>query len=102
MLVNVLQMMAVSRALAAFLLQLSGQSVVLLSNNATVVTSLWHQGSTVFRVLCCMAAEVVLWTERHSVSLTTKCTPGKKFGRGNVFIVIGLCVCVFVGLLKKL
>ena len=28
-----------------------------------VVASLWHQAGMVFRILCCVAAEVVLWTE---------------------------------------
>ena len=49
-----------------------------MSNNATVVAYLQHQGGTVSRVLCCMAAEVVLWTERHSLSLTATYIPGKK------------------------
>ena len=75
--IYVLEMMVVSRALATFLPQYSGQSVVLQSDNATVVTYLRHQGETVFCVLCCMAAEVVLWTECHLVSLTARCIPGK-------------------------
>ena len=70
-------MMAVSRALAMLLPQLSDQSVVLLSANVAIVASLRYQAGTVFYVLCRMAAEVVLWTERHSVSLMARCIPGK-------------------------
>ena len=40
-------MKAESLALAAFLPQLSGQSVVLMSDNASIVAYLWHQSSTV-------------------------------------------------------
>ena len=76
--ISVLEMMAVSWAVASFLPQLSDQSVILMSDNATVVAYFWHQGGTVPRVLCRMATEVVFWTERHSVSLTAKYTLGKK------------------------
>ena len=72
--------MAVSQALATFLPQLSGQNVVLLSANATVVASLQHQTRTVFRVLCRITAEVSLWAERHSVSLMVWYIPGKNYG----------------------
>ena len=74
---HVLAMVAVSRALAMLLPQLSSQSVVLLNGNATVVAFLRHQDGTVYRVLCLTAAEVFLWTERRSVSLTARGIPGK-------------------------
>ena len=44
---------------------MSDQSVALLTDNATIVTSLRHQ------------AEVVLWAERRLVSLMASCIPGK-------------------------
>ena len=50
-----------------------------MSDNTTVVAYLWHQGRTVSRVLCSMVAEVALWTECHSISLTSRCIPGKNF-----------------------
>ena len=56
--VYVLAMVAASRALATLLPPLSGQSVVLLSDNTMVVTSLQHQDRTVFCVQCRMAAKV--------------------------------------------
>ena len=49
--INVLEMRAASLALAAFLLQLSGQSVILMSDNASVVAYLRHQGGTVLHGL---------------------------------------------------
>ena len=70
--ISMLEMRAVVLALATFLRQLSGQSVVLMSDNATVAAYLRSGGGTVSRVLCRMAAGVVLWTECHSVSLTTR------------------------------
>ena len=49
--ISVLKMKAVALALAAFLAQLSGQSVILMSDNASVVVYLRHQGGTVSRTL---------------------------------------------------
>ena len=42
-----------------------------------VVAYLWHQDGTVSHVMCCMAAEVVRWTECHLVSLMIWYIPGK-------------------------
>ena len=44
-----LEMKAVALALAALLPQLSGQCVVLMNDNASVVAYLWHQGDTASR-----------------------------------------------------
>ena len=57
--------------------KLLGQSVVLLSDNAMIVAYLQHQDGMVFHVLCRMANEIVLWTERHLVSLMARYIPGK-------------------------
>ena len=76
--INVLEMKAVVLALASFLPQLSDQSVVLMRDKATVVAYLRNQGGTVSRVLCCIAAEVFLWTKHHLVSLSTRYILGKK------------------------
>ena len=73
-----LEMKAIVLALAAFLPQLSGWSVILMSDNASVVSYLLNQGSTVSPVLCHMAAEVIFWTECHSVSLTARYIPGRR------------------------
>ena len=76
--INVIEMKAVSLALAASLPQLSGQCVVLMSDNASVVSYLWHQGCTVSRALCHMASEIILRTELHSVCLSARFIPGRK------------------------
>ena len=60
-------MMAVYQALATLLPQLSGQSVVLLTDNTTVVASLRHQDRTVFRVLCHVTSEIVLCSVQKNV-----------------------------------
>ena len=65
-------------ALASFLPQLVGQSVILISYNASVVAYLRHQGSTVPSRLCMMASVIILWTERHLVHLEAHYIPGKK------------------------
>ena len=49
-----------------------------MSDNASVVAYLRHQSGAVSHVLCCMAAEVVLWTKRHPVSLMARYIPRKK------------------------
>ena len=74
-----LEMKAVTLALAAFLPQLSGQSVILMSDNASVVAYLLHQGSTVSRAMCLMASEITMWTKWHSVRLSTRYIPGTRF-----------------------
>ena len=72
-------MKAVVLPLAVFLPHLSGESVILMSDNTTgVAYLLWNRGGTVSRILCCMVAEVVLWIRHHSVSLTARNIPEKK------------------------
>ena len=75
---NVLEVKAVSLALAAFLPQLSERSVVLMRDNASVVAYLRHQGGTVSRVLCLLASKIILWTEQHSICLSVRYIPGRK------------------------
>ena len=76
--ISVLEMKAVLLALAAFLPQLSGRSVFLMSDNASVVTYPWHQGGTVSWDLCPVAANIILCSERHSVHLLVRCISGRK------------------------
>ena len=61
--ISVLEMWAVVPALAAFLPQLSGQTIVLMSDNTTVVAYLRNQEGTVSRVMSDMALEIVQWTD---------------------------------------
>ena len=72
-----LEMKAAALALTVFLPQLSGQSVVLLSGNASVVAHLRHQGGTVSWALCLMAPKITKWTEWHSVHLSARYIPGR-------------------------
>ena len=76
--INVLEMPAVELALASFLPQLVGESVVLMSYNMSVVAYLQHQGGTVSRCLCQMASAIIVWAESRSVLLEALYMPGKK------------------------
>ena len=57
-------------------LEPSGQSVVLMSNNALVVAYFRHRGGTVPRVLCLMASEISMSTKQHLVRLLARYIPG--------------------------
>ena len=76
--INILEMRAVELALAPFLPQLQGQCFVLMSDNTSVVTYLRHQGGTISRRLCQMAAVIVLWAECHSIHLESRYIPGRR------------------------
>ena len=64
--------------MAAFLPLWSVQSVVLMSDNALIVTYLRHQDGTISRTLCLMASEITMWTERHLDCLSVRYIPGRK------------------------
>ena len=76
--INVLEMWVVVLVLAAFLPQLAGQTVVLMSDSATVVAYLRNQECTVSRMMYNMAREVIRWAELHFVTLSVWYIPGKK------------------------
>ena len=57
--ISVPEMRAVVLVSGAFLPQLSGQSVVLMSDNTTVVAYLRNKRGTVSLVLCHMASKIV-------------------------------------------
>ena len=77
---SVLGMQALMLELATLLPQLSGQCVVLMSDDTTVVVHLRNQGGTVSWVMCHMASKIVQWIEFYSVILSTRCIPGKRNG----------------------
>ena len=76
--INILEMKTVELALASFLPQLAGQNVILMSDNASVVPYIQHQGGTVSRRLCLMALIIALWMERQAIRLEARYIPGKK------------------------
>ena len=77
--VNILKMKVVILALDTILDKVSGESVVLMSENTTVVAYLRRHWDAVSRVMSNLALEVVLWTEIHSVNLMVRYIPGKKY-----------------------
>ena len=50
-----------------------GEALVLLSNNATVVTYLKKQGETVYLDLCMLTQEIITWSKLHMVSFSALC-----------------------------
>ena len=76
--INVLKMQWVVLALAAFLPQLSDQSILFMSDNTIVVAYLRNQGGTVSWATGHMTGKIVWWTELHSVTLAAQYIPGKK------------------------
>ena len=69
-----LEMKAVALALASFLSQLSGQSVVLMSDNKLTNWLSLISGIRAAQCLglCLMASKITVWTERHLVCLSTR------------------------------
>ena len=65
-------------ALASFLPQFAGQTIFLMSDNATVVVYLRNQECNVSWVMRNMACKALHWTKLHSVTLSARCIPGKK------------------------
>ena len=74
--INILEMKVVVLALNT-LNSATGESVVLISDNATVAY-LKKRGGTVSKMLCDLAQEVILWTELHSGTLTARYIPREK------------------------
>ena len=55
-------------ALSAFLSWILGKSVILMSNNATVVAYFEKQEDIVSKVICSLAKDIIGWLELHSVT----------------------------------
>ena len=75
---NMLQMKAMILALNAFLDGITGKSLVLVSDNASVVACLKKHGGTISKVLCDLAQEVVPWPEIHLIALPERYVCRKK------------------------
>ena len=70
--INVLEMEAVHRCLIHFLPLVQNQSVLLLSDNLTVVCYLNKQGGTRSPRLCSMSLNILQWCDEHGVVLIAK------------------------------
>ncbi|XP_068210425.1 uncharacterized protein [Palaemon carinicauda] len=57
---------------------LAGHSVVLMSNNTTVVAYIYKQGGTFSQPLCHLVVKILRWLEEHSVSLSARFIPVKR------------------------
>ena len=76
--INILEMKVIQLALTAFRDQIMGESVDLMSDNATVVAYMKKQGGTVFQILCDLAQEILTSAEQLMFCLTTRYILGKK------------------------
>ena len=76
--INHLEMLAVRNALLAFKEQLTGMTVQLMSDNASVVSYLRKQGGTVSVPLYLLAREVLLLARDAQITLRAKHIPGER------------------------
>ena len=76
--INQLEMMAVLNALMAFRKQLTGMTVQLMTDSATVVSYLRKQGGTVSLSLYRLAREVLLLARDAQITILVKHIPGEK------------------------
>ena len=76
--VNQLEMLAVRNALAAFKTQLSGLTVQLMSDSATVVSYIAKQGGTSSVPMYLLAKEVLLAARDANIFLRAKHIPGER------------------------
>ena len=76
--INNLEMKVIQHPLNAFLLRIVGKSVMLLSDNATMVAYLKKHGDTVSRVTYSVAQEIVEWLRLPMVVLLVTYLPRKK------------------------
>ena len=70
-------MKAVQLVSMSFLHRIMGDTLVLMSNNATAVVYLKKQEGTVSQDICSLAQRVVDWSELRMVSMTIKYIPKK-------------------------
>ena len=75
---NQLEMQAVRNALAAFKTRLSGLTVQLMSDNATIVSYITKQGGTTSEPMYLLAKEVLLAARDANIFLRAKHIPGER------------------------
>ncbi|XP_068250750.1 uncharacterized protein [Palaemon carinicauda] len=76
--INVLEILAIQRALSIFKRELEGRTVDLMCDNATVVAYVKKQGSLRSRELCLITENILEWAERKHTDLTARFIPGKR------------------------
>ena len=70
-------MLAVLRALEVWFAALAEKSVLILSDNSTVVAYLSKQGGTKSEVLCQLATNICQFAQLHSIDLQARHIPGR-------------------------
>jgi hypothetical protein len=75
--INFLELEAVRLALIHFQWQLLGKSVLIATDNTTVVAYINRQGGTRSPNLCLLAEKMLLWTQDRQISITARHIPGK-------------------------
>jgi hypothetical protein len=75
--INFLELEAVRLALLHFQQEILGMSVLVATDNTTVVAYINRQGGTKSPNLCRLAEQMLLWTQERQISLTARHIPGK-------------------------
>ena len=74
--INILELLAVRLALQHFQQQVANHSVVIMTDNSTVVAQICNQGGTHSRQLHRQTALLLSWADNHSVHLLPRHIPG--------------------------
>ena len=82
--INLLEMKAVIRTLAHFARQIRGKSVLVMSDNTTVVSYIKRQGGTHSLSLYRLTRELFQWASLHQVTLHVKYIPGRLNARADL------------------
>ena len=75
--INVLEMMAVQKVLEFFLSQVTGKTVLVATDNLTVVYYIRRQGGTRSREMMTMTQELFQFLEQHAIQLRARHIAGK-------------------------
>ena len=75
--INILELLAVRLALQHFQQQVANHSVVIMTDNSTVVAQIRNQGGTHSRQLHRQTALLLSWADNHSVHLLPRHIPGR-------------------------
>ena len=76
--INMLELKAVFLALQGFVDQVSGHSVLVKSDNTTVVSYINHQGGTLSVPLCMATLHLLSWCRQKNIFLTASHIPGEQ------------------------